>query len=99
MLVGVCEGEREAERRTRRKSGRKDSKATPIKEGRKNSKAVRISVGAMKDVSRTERIQIVDKLRIQNCLRVLCLGKSLYVHGKFCLPFEKHGFGWKDLLI
>lgn len=35
MLVGMCEGEREAER-TRRKAERKDSKATPIKEERRN---------------------------------------------------------------
>lgn len=68
------------EGRQREKTGNTNKRR---EEKLKKSKAIRISMGAMEDVKRTVSIQIVDKLKIQVCLRVLCLGKSLYVHGKF----------------
>lgn len=56
-------------------------------------------MGATKDVKTAERIQTVDKLRIQVRLRILCLGKVYMSVESFDCTLKNMAFEEKNCLF
>lgn len=96
-----CAWGREERRRPRRRQRERENTGTQVNEERRRNwrKQSNRDLCGSKGRMGTEGIRIIDKFLIQACLRALCLGKILRVHGKFWLHFGEHGFKVKVLLI
>lgn len=81
--MSVYEGERKEEGQGGDRE--RENTGTQVNEERRRNwrKQSNRDLCGSKERTGTEGIRIIDKFLIQACLRALCLGKILRVHGKF----------------